>query len=134
MSVVKSKRGESSLEFIYNARKLQMYTIQKCIGFPKRYTFYLSQPIVEMSTRIHEYVKMANSIFPTNAHEAQIRIDYLIEAHSELQVLVSQIEVANEVFGFEPNVMEHWMELIDTEIRLVKGVLKKDRERFKDLK
>lgn len=131
MSVVKSKRSESSLEFIYKARELQRYTIQKCIHFPKRYTFYLAQPIVDMATHIHECVKKANSIFPTNAHEAQTRIDYLLEAHATLQAFVSQIEVSNEIFGFEPNVMDYWMGLVDTEIRLVKGVLKKDRERFK---
>ena len=53
------------MQFIMTARELQKYTIQKCVGFPKRYTFYVSQPIAACATRIHEDVKMANSIFPT---------------------------------------------------------------------
>lgn len=133
MSVVRSKRGESDMEFVHTARELQIYTIKKCISFPKRYTFYISQPISEAATHIHQLVKMANSIYPLNAHEAQMRRDYLLRANAELNSLISQIEVAHELFGLEHNVMKFWMDIVDREIRLVKGTLKKDRERYKNL-
>ena len=133
MSVVRSKRGESDMEFVHTARELQIYTIKKCISFPKRYTFYISQPISEEATHIHQLVKMANSIYPLNAHEAQMRRDYLLRANAELNSLISQIEVAHELFGLEHNVMKFWMDIVDREIRLVKGTLKKDRERYKNL-
>ncbi len=121
------------MEFIHNARQLQIYTIQKCVGFPKRYTFYISQPLSNCATRIHEYVKCANSIYPLNQHEAQMRRDYLLRANAELNSLVSQIEVANELFGIESNKMKFWMDIVEKEIRLVKGTMKKDRERYRDL-
>ena len=121
------------MEFVHTARELQIYTIKKCISFPKRYTFYISQPISEAATHIHQLVKMANSIYPLNAHEAQIRRDYLLRANAELNSLISQIEVAHELFGLEHNVMKFWMDIVDREIRLVKGTLKKDRERYKNL-
>lgn len=133
MSVPKSKRGTSDMEFVYNARKLQIYTVKKCVGFPKRYTFFVSQPISDSATRIHQYVKMANSVYPTNAHEVQLRRDYLIRANAELNSLVSQIEVANELFGLEARVMKYWMDIVDEEIRLVKGTMVKDRERYKNI-
>ena len=133
MSVIKSKRGESEQEFLHTARELQIHTIRKVVNFPKRYTFYVSQPIAACAVRIHEDVKRANSVFPRNQHEAQIRRDYLIHAYAELQSLVSQIEVANELFGLEPDAMKFWMDIVDTEIRLVRGVMEKDRERYKDL-
>lgn len=133
MSVIKSKRGESDMEFVHTARQLQMHTIQKCVGFPKRYTFYISQPIAESATKIHQCVKAANSVYPTNQHEAQIRRDYMIRANAELQSLVAQIEVAHEMFGLEPEKMKFWMELVERESRLIKGAMKKDRERYKDL-
>ena len=38
-----------------------------------------------------------------------------------------------ELFGLEPNVMKFWMDLVDKEIRLVKGTLKKDKERYKNI-
>ena len=133
MSVIKSKRNESEMEFVHTARQLQIHTIQKCVGFPKRYTFYVSQPIANCATRIHEYVKCANSIYPTNQHEVQMRRDYMLRANAELNSLISQIEVANELFGIEAEKMKFWMDIVEQEIRLVKGAMKKDRERYKDL-
>ena len=121
------------MEFVHTARQLQIYTIQKCVGFPKRYTFFIAQPISNSATRVHEYVKMANSIYPTNAHEVQMRRDYLLRANAELNSLVSQVEVAHELFGLEANVMKFWMDLVEKEIRLVKGTLKKDKERYKNI-
>lgn len=133
MSVPRSKRATSEMEFVHTARELQIYTIKKCVNFPKRYTFYISQPIANASTRIHEYVKMANSIYPTNQHEAQIRRDYLLRANAELQSMVSQIEVAAEIFGIDGDSMKYWMNLIEQEIKLVHGTLKKDKTRYKNL-
>ncbi len=133
MTVIRSKRTESEMQFLHTARELQIYTIKKVVGFPKRYTFYTGQPIANSATRIHEYVKMANSIYPTNQHEVQIRRDYLIRANAELNSLVSQIEVAQELFGLEPKTIKFWMDIVEREIRLVKAVMKKDRERYKEL-
>ena len=133
MSVIKSKRTTSEMEFIATARKLEIYSIQKCVNFPKRYTFYISQPIANAATRIYEDVKRANSIYPMNQHEAQMRRDYLIRANSELQSMVSQLEVAQELFGIEMDTLKYWVDIIDTEIRLVKAVMKSDRDRYKNL-
>ena len=133
MSVIKSKRGTSEMEFLATARKLQIYTIQKCVGFPKRYTFYVSQPIANSAVYIYENVKRGNSIYPLNQHEVQMRRDHFLRAYTELQSLVSQIEVAQELFGIEPDTMKYWMEIIDAEMRLVRAVLKNDRARYKEL-
>lgn len=133
MSVPKGKRGESDVEFLRTARELQLYTIKKCVGFPKRYTFYVSQPIAECATRTYEYLKCANSLYPMNQHEAQLRIDYELHANAELNSLVSQLEVAAELFGIEPDKLKYWMELVEREMRLVKALIKKDRERYRTL-
>lgn len=133
MSVIKSKRSTSDMEFLATARKLEIYTIRKCVGFPKRFTFYVSQPLANATTRIYEEVKRGNSIYPLNQHEVQMRRDCFLRAYAELQSVISQLEVAQELFGVEMDTMRGWMELVDQEIRLVKAVLKKDRERYKDL-
>jgi hypothetical protein len=133
MSVIRSARSTSGVQFLYTARLLQIYTIQKCVGFPKRYTFYISQPLAAIATRIYEDAKRGNSVYPTNQHEAQLRRDYFLQAVAELQNLVSQVEVAYELFHFDANIMTHWMELVDTEMKLIKAVLKSDKSRYKDL-
>jgi len=133
MSVIKSKRSVSEMEFIATARKLEIHTIKKCVNFPKRYTFYVSQPLANAATRVYENVKKGNSIYPTNQHEVQMRRDYFLIAHAELQSMISQLEVAAELFGIDADAMKYWMELIDSEIKLVKAVLKNDRARYKEL-
>lgn len=133
MSVIKSQRSTSEMEFIANARKLQIYTIKKCVSFPKRYTFYVSQPIANASTRIYEDVRRANSIYPVNQHEVQMRRDCFLRANAELYSLISQIEVAQELFSIDMDSMRYWLDIIDFEIRLVKAVMKSDRERYKNL-
>lgn len=133
MSVPKSQRGDSEVEFIYAARQLELYTIRKCINMPKRYTFYLSQPLANDAKRIHDDVKMANSIFPMNAHEAQVRRDYLMRANAELYAMISQLEITQEIIGIDGRVMGYWAELIAREIRLIKAVMKRDQERFSKL-
>lgn len=121
------------MEFIHNARSLQIYTIKTCVKMPKRYTFYISQPIVQMAVNIYNDVKSANSIYPTNEHEAQMRRDYLLRANAALYSLVSQIEVAAEILDLETDKLKTWSKLIDAETRLIKGVLKDDKERYKNL-
>lgn len=133
MAVIKSKRGVSDMEFIHTARELQAHTIRKCASFPKRYTFYVGQPLAQIAFEIHHDVKCANSVFPTNRHEAQRRRDYLVDANAKLQSMVSQVELANEVFGIGDDAMEYWMEIIYREIRLVKGAIRRDEQRYKDL-
>ena len=85
------------------------------------------------ASRIYEDVKRGNSIYPLNQHEVQIRRDYFLHANAELQSMISQLEVAQELFGIEMDTLKYWMDIVDTEIRLVKAVLKSDRARYKDL-
>lgn len=133
MSVIRSQRSTSDMQFLATARALQIYTIRRCVGFPKRYTFYVSQPLAAIGTRVYEDVKRGNSIYPTNQHEVQIRRDYFMHALAELQNMISQLEVASELFGVEASIMQGWMELVDSEIRLLKAVQKSDKARYKDL-
>lgn len=134
MSVIKSQRSESEMEFLATARKLQAMTVHKCVNtIPKRYTFFVATRLSDSAAAVYENVKRGNSVYPTNAHEAQIRRDYFLRAYAELQSLASQLELAHEIVKFEPKVMNEWSGLIFEEMRLVKAVLKKDKERYKNL-
>lgn len=133
MSVIKSKRSTSDMEFLQTARNLQIHSIKKCANFPKRYTFYVSVPLANAATRVYEEVKKGNSIYPVNQHEVQMRRDCFLKANAELYSIVSQIEVAQEIFGLDYDAVKFWMEMVDKEIGLVKAVLKSDRARYKEL-
>lgn len=134
MSVVKSQRNESTMEFLVNARKLQAYTIRKCVNcIPKRYTFFIGTALASSATKIYESVKKGNSIYPINQHEVQMRRDYFLAASLELQSLISQIELADEMLSLDKSVVQEWSKLISTETRLVKAIMKSDREKYKSL-
>ena len=131
MPVIKNKRGISGVQFLDTARELQIFTTRKCVKFPKRYTFFITSSIVQCAINIHSYVKKGNSIFPSNADDAKLRREQFIQAGIELQNLISQINVAYEMFPVPDKTMKQWMELIQKEIALVKSVIKKDKEKYK---
>lgn len=133
MSVLKPNRGLAEPQFIQTARILEITTIKKCISFPKRYTFFLTLYIAYSGWVIYRSVMKANSIYPVNAHEVQVRRDHFANARAELYNLTSQIGIADEVFGLNEKTMLEWTALIDKEISLVNGIMKKDRSRYKNI-
>ena len=89
--------------------------------------------MTDAAARGFEQVKKANSIYPKNQHEAQIRRDCLIKAYAEYQHLISQICVAEEMFDVSENGIIQWMKLINEELGLIKGLMDSDLKRYKDL-
>lgn len=133
ISVIKSKRNESNLQFVDTAFKLYTFTIQQCVKFPKRYTFYVSQAMADTATKILVEVKRGNSIYPTNAHEVQMRRNCFLNAYANTQGLISQINAATELFQIAGTVLTGWMELIQSELNLLRGIMKKDKARYKNI-
>lgn len=121
------------MQFLDTAYQLYIFTVQQCVKFPKRYTFYVSQGIADIAFEIHRKVKCGNSIFPTNEHEVQMRRDYFLEAYADTQSLISHINAATELFQISGSVLCRWMELIQTELRLLRGIMRRDKTRYKNL-
>lgn len=120
------------MEFIDTARRLEIETIRFVVTFPKRYTFYISQQTANLTTDIYNLVKKGNSIYPTNAHESQMRLDCFIEARALIQCLNSQLEVIRYLFPVNLTTFKTIITLMDQEDRLLKGVIQKERKRQRD--
>mgnify|MGYP001440921182 CR=1 FL=1 len=139
MAVLASKRSESNLLFLENARNLEIYTLKRTVRFPKRYQALIGDMLVKLSASILNDLKAANSIYPVNAHEVQMRRDYMTHAQASAQQMLSQIDVARVMFqemeDYQPkeSVWLIWMRLLDDEARLISGAKKSDRDKFKDL-
>lgn len=103
MSVHKQDRNESQLQFLDTARELEIFTLRNCVKFPKRYTFFITTEIVRLAQSVFNNVKSANSVFPSGELEVQLRRDYLTKANCDLQCLISQLDVAKEMFGRKLN-------------------------------
>jgi hypothetical protein len=134
MSQIKSKRKTSSAQFLETALQIQITTLRRVAKFPKRFTYLLSVHLTDAAARGFEQVKKANSIYPRNRHEAQIRRDCLIKAYAEYQHLISQILVAEEMFDASENGIVQWIKLINEELSLIKGLMDSDARRYRDLK
>jgi len=80
LSTPKSQRHESNMQYIQTARDLRIAIIKFVkSNVPKSYTLIFSHDVVQLANDVHNNVKMANSVYPTNQHEFQIRRDYLME-------------------------------------------------------
>ena len=142
MSVYKSKRGLSAIQYVENARQLQIFTIKNCVKFPKRYTYIVVQKIAELAEDIDTHVRIAESIVPTNLREAQNKRDEHNYAFGLLNSLDDKLQLMYDIvsdnpnfkteFKWLPNAMLEWGRLIQTERNLITGVKKADKKRFKE--
>lgn len=128
MSVLQSKRGESPVQFLETARQLEIYAIKQCVKIPKRYTFYIAVRTSNHACDVYDYVKKANSIFPSTAEAVAMRRRYFTEAKASLQALISQLEVIKEmnIAEIEDKCWIRLETLIGNEFRLVDKVMKSD--------
>ena len=140
MSVYKALRGDSPVQFVETARKLAVFTRKNCLKMPKRYTFYGAQELSALADVVYNEVKMANSIFPGNQADAQLRRNHLTEANAALQALVGQLGIMADLLKQNPekltwldNALEEWAIMITDEAKLISGVKKSDKERYKKL-
>ena len=137
MAVYKALRGESSIQYVETARKLAVHTRKYCLRMPKRYTFFGVQELCALADDVYNETKMANSIYPTNKTELQLRRNHLIEANAKLQALIGQLGIMTELLksGSNPkwlnHALEEWASLVLEEAKLIAAVKKSDKARYK---
>ena len=132
MSVPKPERNESGADFVFYARELAGFTVKKCVNtIPKRYTFYYGQKIAGYAIEAYAFASDANDRWPTNADQARDRLKLLLDARGRITRVISLIELADSDVHFPANVMKEWMKLATTELKLLKGTIDSDRQRFK---
>ena len=128
------------MQFLETARELEIYTIKQCAKFPKRFMFLITKDLVALAKAVYNNAKAANSVYPTNAHEVQMRRDYIITANCDLQCLISQLDIAREFVketdGNKPlksTIWQTWADLITAEAKLLANLKASDAKRYKDL-
>ena len=144
-NVPEMKRGKSGFQTVDTSRELKRKVLQMCVKLPKRYTDLILKDTIQDAKDVARYVRKANSVFPHNKHEAQIRIDYWIKASTTIQALsddlndvleipsVLRYKINNKEKGVTINELNEIADLVDNEIKLIKGSLDSDRDRFRKL-
>lgn len=133
MSVLVSKRQHSEVQFLENARQLELYTFRKTIKMPKRWNHF--KTILENCViQCYNNCKLGNSIFLKDLQSAEQRKEYFEKALQNLYVLSCQIDIAKELNlceKFTDKQFAHWIGLISNEIEQLKYIEKSDFERIK---
>lgn len=134
MSVLKSNRNKSDIQFLETAREIELSIYRITKNFPKRYNYTLSAELIKLAQSLLDNLKAANSIYPTNAHELQLRRDYWIYANNSLQCLISQCGIAKELaIDVKSSSWEQLGLILQGEAKLISAVKSSDTKRFSTL-
>lgn len=143
--VPKSKRGQSSVEYVWQAQVLFHQTFEFALRLPKRWTFYISERMTGHAERVLHHAKSANSIYVSCVVDAQLRRMHLQQAYCHAQTLSSLVDevyrlapvrTAGEQGEPKPCITQaRFAELIGClgkEFDLLKGVMRSDMTRWRE--
>lgn len=119
MSVPVGKRNESKMEFLKNARDIEIIFIDLRLHKPKRYIFFFDK-LLNYAIDLLSNVKAGNSIYPTSKEEVEMRQAYFKDAIACCQILVSQVEVINFKFkeeGIPIGLVQQLAEKLEKEVK-----------------
>ncbi|MBO5371147.1 MAG: hypothetical protein J6A75_00325 [Lachnospiraceae bacterium] len=145
MSVVKNKRSLSRLEFYNNARKLRIDLtnwllrdfgirdrVYKVKGddelektlyaeYPKWFIEHTRKSILTILTNLMLNITAANSIYPINLMEVDIRRGLQDKAIANCEQLLQELIYCADIMPLQTSKIEPYAEIIDKEIALLKG-------------
>lgn len=124
----------AQLAFLNTMCELHKYTYSKIGRAPNEYFEFISEPIADFINAALANVVVGNSILPTTHDEAVKRERYFQGAIDNLNAMQRPMLALWNLTDYSERVMNEWSGLLDTEIRLLEGLKKADRERYRKLK
>lgn len=153
MSVLKSKRTKSSIQYLKTADDIFSYTANFCSRLSPRYTRIFTDATIKMASTLVTECGMANAIYPNSDMAIEKRKAHLIEAKAALSALdimcghIYSTLLLNPQGAFRTSsdkavdsetaikrlddLSQMLGEMIDAESKLVSGVIRNDGERKK---
>ena len=128
------KRKAKELLFLGKMCELHRYTYQRIGHAPNDCTDFISMQIAEFVDSALYHVVMANHKMPETKDEADRRMQHLTSAVDCLNGLQRPILALWNLMDYSERIMDEWAGLLDEEIKLLEGLKKADRTRYKDLK
>lgn len=135
MAVLKSKRGESSVQFLDTAFNIEEFTIRQCMKLPKRSMFFVGERTVNLASEMAECLRRANTIYLDSAEKFDARARLLMQANQALQCLISKVNLISRLYpeSLSANILCEWSEMLVEEFKLIAKLKKSDSERKKKL-
>lgn len=132
MTVIKSKRTESGVEFINTARTIQMQTYLRTIKLPNRW-IELGRTLENLAMNVLNEVTIANLIYLNDIDSCEERAKHFNNAQYSLSCLLAQIEFCREK-GLLKQLTDkqwgYWLDPIRIEIDLLKKIKASDKSRI----
>lgn len=147
MSVLQSKRSVASTEFVNTAREIYLETLTFLTKLSSKYSRLVATQIAELAGEAMDFCIKANETFPSGETNKELRKEYLLRARSSFSALENRLGICYELMNrnpqgcFEKNISsseakdkiskmaEKVGNLLDTEYKLIKGVLESDKRR-----
>ena len=155
MSVLKTKRNESTIEYVYTAYKIYTYTIEFISRLSTRYSRLMASDIAHTAFEVLRNCESANSIIITNQETFDKRQSYLIDAKANLSSLDVFLGICYDILSQNPseaittrggksvgateanrklnNMSQTLGEMIDNELEFITKTIKSDRKILKSL-
>lgn len=123
------------------ARKLSAHTLTYCLKSPKRLTFFLTKDICALARKVYYEANTANCINPRNNIEVQNRRTHLqlaLAACENMELPLMELKAGlelnpEEYKNWKDFAFKEWGRLLEEEQTLLKGVIKADLERYKNI-
>ena len=93
---------------------------------PKRYKFVFAMPMIDLLLELFNNIVMANSIYPVNEHELEIR-DCQTKAIGNCEQIIQLLQYLIETLPVDANKLVSITESIKKEIALLKNWRKANR-------
>jgi hypothetical protein len=125
MSGVYAKdRKESPMEVITIAREIYLITYRLCMNeriIPKRHRYMVAKPIIEVASNIVDDINRANSIFPRNEVDKEIRYRYQKEGFANCDALLGKLELTSQLFPMSYKVVSKIASLVIREKQMIQA-------------
>ena len=140
MSVPKSQRSESTMEYVATAEKLAAKVFRFTNGLPKRYAFRLANPLFEHAEEVVYHAKAANLVYVTDDATFAQRRNHLIDAEGHLLHVETLLGILHEVTSQlacegqtkppNDNVYREFADMIERERKLISGCKRRDKSAY----
>ena len=131
MSVLKRNRSESQLEFYNTATEIRA-TLTKFVmsekNIPKRWRPIFTFPTVEKLLKLIDNITAANTIYPQNLREAQLRREYQTKAIITVEQIFQMLQFMLTTLPINANKLRNVVQLLDKEAGLLRGWRKSDNK------
>lgn len=121
------------LEFINNMMELHKYTHSKCIRANNTLNDFDTPILIDLINSALYEVIMLNQIYPVTYEEymeREYKIDTALQCLDNMAVPITSL---SHIMKYSLNTINKWIELIEDEIKLLKGLKKSDKGHFSNL-